>query len=175
MSTRHWQDSLLPFFVVLRQSVTHGDNKDSKGELDQVSPLHYLYPEVRYVFDDDDFSPAIELLEQQDDDVSVIVDFDYDGKSVTGFESLSPNWQPLEVTTATSSAPKWAKHPNSSTSMVFIDGISSQSDIPNVSANAKEKDAELPAADILQNLKAKVNQFKMRNEQLREIVYPNGR
>lgn len=140
-------------------------NAAKKEDPDQVSPLHYLYPEVRYVFDDDDFSPAIELLEQQPNDISVIIDFDYDGKSVTGFESLSPNWQPLEVTTASSSAPTWAKHPKSTTSMVFIDGISSECD----QIHTRQ---EGDGAAILRDLKAKVHQFKLRNEQLRDIIYP---
>lgn len=60
---------------------------------------HYrtIYPEIRYVFSDDDFVPTIDVLDAQQEDASVIIDFDSTGTKVVGSQSLSPAWQIISV------------------------------------------------------------------------------
>lgn len=70
-----------------------------------------VYPEIRYVFSDDDFAPTIDVLDSRQGDVSLIIDFDESGAQVVNATSLSSTWQISSVKEKVSSgapAPAWA-------------------------------------------------------------------
>ena len=73
------------YFVVLQ-------NLDSKHK-----PVT-LYPEVHYIFEDDELAPEIDALDRQDGDISVIVNLDETGLNITNCQSISPDWQVLNAT-----------------------------------------------------------------------------
>lgn len=129
------------------QSTSAGQVADEDGEehIDQsVEKGRFackpLYPEVRYVFEDDDFNPTIEALDQEPGDVSVLVDFDQTGEKVVSYKSLSPYWQVVNVSSDDSAAPSWMGHDQSSIKLI-VDGTSNRTDLVRKRPNASSEDS----------------------------------
>lgn len=124
------------------QSTSAGQTTDEDGGENNIQTVEkgrfackQLYPEVRYVFEDDDFNPTIEALDQEPGDVSVLVDFDQTGEKVVSYKSLSPYWQVVNVSSDDSAAPSWMGHDQSSIKLI-VDGTSSKPDLVRKRPNA---------------------------------------
>jgi hypothetical protein len=130
-----------------------------------------LYPEVRYVFEDDDFNPTIEALDQEPGDVSVVVDFDQSGEKVVSYRSLSPYWQVVNVSSDDSAAPSWMGHDQSSIKLI-VDGTSSKTELvrkrPNASSenSASTASAQSKATETSQLMQAVID----RTDQLKQLL-----
>lgn len=130
-----------------------------------------LYPEVRYVFEDDDFNPTIEALDQEPGDVSVVVDFDQTGEKVVSYRSLSPYWQVVNVSSDDSAAPSWMGHDQSSIKLI-VDGTSSKTDLvrkrPNASSEASSStvSAQSKLTETSQLMQAVID----RTDQLKQLL-----
>lgn len=94
-----------------------------------------IHPEIRYVFSDDDFAPTIDVLDCRqggngnNNDVSLILDFDESGTRAVNATSLSSAWQISSVTERVSTnapAPAWASTDNDSSvaHVLFVEGTS---------------------------------------------------
>ncbi|ANB13420.1 hypothetical protein AWJ20_1711 [Sugiyamaella lignohabitans] len=164
--------SELPFFVVLKNNL---DNLDQSATSSNPSLVpddeHWLYPEVHYVFEDDDFSPTIDVLEQSKNDISVVIDFNEAADEVISYKSLSPSWQILNVSTESAATPTWRSDSNGRTcTMLLIEGTNSELNWNTNTApvgGTKEEDD----VDSLGDMKRLVESFKSRNEQLKQILF----
>ncbi|CAN6608641.1 hypothetical protein TRVA0_003S04786 [Trichomonascus vanleenenianus] len=140
-------NSTLPFFVVGRDNSTYAipsrtppladklpSLSSTQSSLDRSKQIgdtgaflpDQMYPEVRYVFEDDYFNPTVDVLEDEND-IAVIIDFDNTGEVIQGYQSLSPTWQIVGISSAASATPSWAssEHDDQQSIKLFIDGTSS--------------------------------------------------
>lgn len=63
------------------------------------------YPVLRYVFSDDDFAPAVDVLDAPPQEVSLLLDIDATGTRAT---ALSAAWQVQSVARVEGAVPAWA-------------------------------------------------------------------
>uniref|UniRef100_A0A060TAM2 ARAD1D20746p n=1 Tax=Blastobotrys adeninivorans TaxID=409370 RepID=A0A060TAM2_BLAAD len=185
-----WLNSPLPFFVLVRDHskyVLPGSvepepepqssrdiHSQSSSEVVERERIEHggefltsqIYPDVRYVFEDDDFDPAVDALEHEEGDISVIVDFDATGEKIVSYKSLSPTWQITEAACdgSTTSAPAWVRgQPNSSSRKLFIDGTSNQT----TTLRRHHDRPSSPMSESRQLMQAVVD----RSNQLRQLLY----
>jgi hypothetical protein len=169
-----WRGSSLPFFVVLQDESTYVPGDIVESEESETRALHgtfisnTLYPEVRYIFSDDDFGATTEALEQSKDDISVIIDVDSSGEQVENCQSLSSNWQVTGATVTTASSPAWMGQDASNSFKLVVRGTSSS--IIDNSRGLIRRDGELPAVD---RIKQYIQTFRDRNEQLQALLKEN--
>lgn len=128
-----WRNSSLPFMVIVDTTTTtsilpHNDGKtshttsDSTGEKeedeeDKKEEVETVYPDIRYIFSDDQFFPTIDVLNSQTTTTfassqsaevaatasgAVVVDFDETGNNILDIKSLAVNWQVAGVSFSTS-------------------------------------------------------------------------
>lgn len=177
------------------------DVKSSTSHLPTTLTTHTrtIYPEIRYVFSDDDFVPTIDVLDSQQEDASVIIDFDATGtKVIGGAKSLSPAWQVTNVTTASASTsanvqvggtkgqtPSWAeqaKETDSVAHILYLDGLPATRNkmLPinnnnNSSSISNSNTSSISTSSTSSNLdkantQTLIRRFQETNSQIRKII-----
>lgn len=163
-----WLESALPHFVVVqdqsdfsgsspaRRGADSGSQTPDSPNSDQLITNQYIYPEIRYVFSDDDFAPTLDLVDQQDPtEISVVIDFDQSGENVVGYKSFTSNWQISSVDKASQDATFSDTADN--ISLLTITGASSEIKLPN-HASSEELIAVLQARNAqLRNMLAQID------------------
>lgn len=143
-------------------------------ELGHFTPTQ-LHPEIRYVFEDDDFNSTVDALDQRPGDLSVIIDFDESGEKVVSYKSLSPYWQVTNVATDNSTPPSWMGQDQSSIKLL-IDGTSSKTTLVKKKQSSSSVNSTTTENDV-SSIQAKLTEANQliraindRNEQLKHIL-----
>lgn len=120
--------------------------------------FHTIYPEVHYVYQDDTFSPALDVAEQQPDDISVLVDMSHDGSTVMSCHSLSPGWQVVSTSLETQ-----ALHCDMESKLLSISGTNARqsTDIPDLNGSFDTQ---------VESTRKIVARLEKRNQELRRIL-----
>lgn len=124
------------------------------------------------MFEDDDFQPTVDVLEQQPGDVSVVIDFGPDGREIVGHKSLSYSWQVLSVDTQSSGAPSWVEQSeDSGATMLRITGTRADRGIPSLPETIKSgSEMSQPDAHGINAVNALAEAFVERNKQLKQLL-----
>lgn len=163
----------MPFFVVVQDNSTYEpgtvvESSTESGDSASVVPGNFvpnsLYPEVRYIFSDDDFSATIEALEQTKDDISVIVDFDSSGEKIVNCQSISTNWQVTNASVTAATSPAWMAQDSASSSFKLIVQGTGDSIVDSKSITG---DSSEPPAERIRRL---IHNFQDRNQQLKQLL-----
>lgn len=172
----NWKTSALPFMVVVKST--------------SATEQETIYPDIKYIFSDDEFNPTIDIL--QNGAGAVIVDFDERGEAVTGHGSLSTEWQitdirlvrnsseseavppaPTSATTTVDSskqkdlstrAPPWAEakmETDSVANVLYLDGVSTKGNAAGTMARSTVD---------MKDVEELINGFQKTNEQIRQIL-----
>lgn len=116
------------------------------------------YPEVHYIYSDDNFVPAMDVVEQQWGDVSVLVDFDESGREIVSSQSLSPGWQVLETRIESQALDR-----DQPSRLLSITGTKSRvpTDIPDLDGSVRSQVSR--AMQLVENLES-------RNREIRKLL-----
>lgn len=132
------------------------------------------YPEIRYVFADDDFSPAIDVLDSCNSDgpgeTGVVVDFDASGVNVIQAQSLSTGWQVHGVERlaqdrgTSASGHVWAAGAEPVANVVYIDGAAAPA------TDVQARVGQNAAQGGEKNVEELVKRFNEVSEQMRRVL-----
>lgn len=117
-----------------------------------------IYPEVHYIYSDDNFVPAMDVVEQQWGDISVLVDFDESGQEIVSSQSLSSGWQVLDSRIEAQNLDK-----DQPSRLLSITGTKSRvpTDIPDLDGSVQSQVSR--AMQLVENL-------ELRNREIRQLL-----